>query len=73
MITSHKTFKVTCDHTSPDGYSCGVLLIYSDTTPSEWTSTGRISNRGKLKLHLRREGWTVGRTVLCPDHAGGAA
>lgn len=73
-IASRKHFVVTCDATTGDGRSgCIEALDIIEGDWSDWTDTGRIFNRGELQHHLRREGWSVGKRVLCPDHAGRAA
>lgn len=71
-ITARKQFTITCDSTDLDGLSdCISGGDVYEGDPSEWTASGRIFTRGDLQLHLRREGWSVGTTVLCPHHRKG--
>lgn len=66
-IRTTKAWRVACDSTSSDGLSdCMRIIVIHEGDPSEWAVS--IWNRGDLQLHLRRLGWTVGKTVLCPNH-----
>jgi hypothetical protein len=61
-ITTVKSWIVGCDHCSK------TIDVFAGKTWSHWLGEP-IFNRGQLTTHLRRERWTVGTQVLCPDCA----
>jgi hypothetical protein len=61
-IRTVKTWHVDCDHCTK------TINVIAGTTWSDWLG-GTIFNRGQLNHHLRRERWTIGTQVLCPDCA----
>ena len=61
-IDTVKSWLVCCDHCTT------ALEVVAGKTWSDWLLDD-IWNRGQLDMHLRREGWTVGKSVLCPHCA----
>ena len=61
-IDTVKSWLVCCDHCTK------ALEVVAGKTWSEWLGDD-IWTRGNLQEHLRRERWTIGMHVLCPDCA----
>ena len=63
-----------CDQTSRIGLkSCTTELAIAK---GDQRPTGRslvVHDQADADAAARQDGWTVGKTVLCPDHTGGAA
>lgn len=63
-------WRYECDKT---GLPCPQQLVLVQGNPC---NTGRgltIHDQADADAVARQDGWTVGRHVYCPDHAGGAA
>lgn len=75
------TWTYQCDRTGPDDHprdeagrpDDGPMLTVSK---GDHRPTGRslvVNDQSDADAVARREGWSVGRHVLCPQHAGGGA